>query len=437
MDLLIRNAKILTMNDNMDIIENGTVAIRDDKIFYVSNNNIVPPDFSTSNVIDAKGRLVMPGLVNAHAHAAMSLLRNYADDLPLEQWLFDKIFPVEDKLTAEDVYWGSMISIIEMIKSGTTCFADMYFFMEEVARAVAETGIRANLSRGLICPSSDYDFNNDIRIKETRELFNNWNGKENGRIKVYVAPHSVYTCSPSYVQDTVNLAKELNTGIHIHLLETQVEERDSIKNFGCTSIEHCDKMGMFDVPTIAAHCVHLSDEDLNIIAKKKVNIAHNPGSNLKLASGIARLPEMLQKGINVALGTDGPASNNNLDMFEEIRLAALISKGFHMNAVLISAAEALKLAVNNGAKALGFGDELGEIKTGMKADILIIDTDKVNYIPENNMISALAYSSNSQDVDTVIVDGKILMQGRELKTIDEEKVKFMAKEKAKALINRV
>jgi len=437
MDLLIRNAKILTMNDNMDIIENGTVAIRDDKIFYVSNNNIVPPDFSTSNVIDAKGRLVMPGLVNAHTHAAMSLLRNYADDLPLEQWLFDKIFPVEDKLTAEDVYWGSMISIIEMIKSGTTCFADMYFFMEEVARAVAETGIRANLSRGLICPSSDYDFNNDIRIKETRELFNNWNGKENGRIKVYVAPHSVYTCSPSYVQDTVNLAKELNTGIHIHLLETQVEERDSIKNFGCTSIEHCDKMGMFDVPTIAAHCVHLSDEDLNIIAKKKVNIAHNPGSNLKLASGIARLPEMLQKGINVALGTDGPASNNNLDMFEEIRLAALISKGFHMNAVLISAAEALKLAVNNGAKALGFGDELGEIKTGMKADILIIDTDKVNYIPENNMISALAYSSNSQDVDTVIVDGKILMQGRELKTIDEEKVKFMAKEKAKALINRV
>ncbi|MGE5328996.1 MAG: amidohydrolase [Deltaproteobacteria bacterium] len=437
MDLLIKNARILTMNSGMDIIENGVLAIRDDKIYYVSGNNIVPPDFSTSNVIDAKGKLVMPGLVNAHTHAAMSLLRNYADDLPLEQWLFNKIFPAEDKLTAEDVYWASMLSIIEMIKSGTTCFADMYFFMDEVAKAVAETGMRANLSRGLICPTDDYDVHNDIRIKETRELFNNWNGKENGRIKVYVAPHSVYTCCPAYVQDTINLAKELKTGIHIHLLETKIEEGDSIKNFGCTSIEHCDKMGMFDVSTIAAHCVHLSDEDLRIIANKKVNIAHNPGSNLKLASGFARLPEMMQKGINVALGTDGPASNNNLDMFEEIRLSALISKAFHMNAVLINAEEALRLAVNNGAKALGFGNEVGEIKVGMKADIIMIDTDKVNYIPENNMISALAYSSNSQDVDTVIVDGKILMQGRELKTIDEEKVKFMMRQKAKELLGRV
>lgn len=437
MDLLIKNAQILTMNSNMDLIKNGMIAIRDDKIYYVCDNNVIPPDFSTNNVIDAKGKLVMPGLVNSHNHIAMSLLRNYADDLALEQWLFNRIFPVEDKLTAEDVYWGSMLSIIEMIKSGTTCFADMYSFMQEVAKAVAETGIRANLSRGLICPSTDYDINNDVRIKETRELFNNWNGKENGRIKVYVAPHSVYTCSPSYVQDTVYLAKELKTGIHIHLLETKVEEQDSIKNFGCTSIEHCDKMGMFDVPTIAAHCVHLSDQDLNIMAKKKVNIVHNPGSNLKLGSGIARLPEMLQKGINVALGTDGPASNNNLDMFEEIRLAALISKGFHMNAVLISAAEALRMAVNNGAKALGFQDEIGEIKAGMKADLLIVDTDKENYLPENNIISALAYSSNSHDVDTVIVDGKILMKNRELKTIDEEKVKYMVKEKAKELFSRV
>ncbi|MGE5474846.1 MAG: amidohydrolase family protein [Ignavibacteriales bacterium] len=437
MDLLIKNAKILTMNSNMDVIEKGNIAIRDDKIYYVSDNNVIPPDFSTSNVIDAKGMLVMPGLVNAHTHIAMTLLRNYADDLPLEQWLFNKIFPVEDKMIPEDIYWGSMLGIVEMIKSGTTCFADMYSSMEEVARAVAETGIRANLSRGLICPDNDFTIENDIRIKETRELFNNWHGKENGRIKVYVAPHSVYTCCPSYLQETVNLAKELNTGIHIHLLETKVEERDSIKNFGCTSIEHCDKMGMFDVPTIAAHCVHLSDQDLNVIAKRKVNIAHNPGSNLKLASGIARLPEMLHKGINVALGTDGTASNNNLDMFEEIRLAALISKGFHMNAVLITAAESLRMAVNNGAKALGFGDEVGEIKAGMKADLLIIDTDRANYIPANNMISALAYSSNSQDVDTVIVDGKILMKHRELKTIDEEKVKHMVRKKANDLFSRV
>lgn len=432
MNTLIKNAKILTMDGQPEIIENGLIAIKGQEIFYIGKDTI-PQDFSASNVIDAKGNIVMPGLINAHTHAAMSLLRNYADDVPLEKWLFEKIFPVEDKLNGEYVYWGSMLSIIEMIKSGTTCFADMYFFMEEVARAVEETGIRANLSRGMMTNTEGYDFLNCERTTETIALYKNWNNKADGRIKVYVAPHSVYTCCPSYLQDTIDLAKELGTGIHIHLLETKVEEMDSLKNFGCTSIEHCDKMGMFGVPTIAAHCVHLSDDDLRIFAEKKIHVAHNPGSNLKLASGIARLPEMLQKGINVAIGTDGPASNNNLDMFEEIRLAALVSKGVRMDAVLINAVEALQMATVNGAKAVGF-DEVGALKVGNKADLIIIDIDEVNYIPQNNLISALAYSSNSRDVTTVMVNGRLLMKDKELLTIDEEKVKALAKEKSRELL---
>lgn len=422
MDILIKNAKILTMNESNDIIDNGSIAIRDDKIYFVSREGIIPPDFSSSNTIDAKGKLVMPGLINTHTHAAMSLLRNYADDLPLEKWLFDKVFPVEDRFTGEDVYWGSKLSIIEMIRTGTTAFADMYFFMEDVARAVEETGIRANLARGLQCFEEQFDAKTDKRLLEARQLFQNWNGKAQGRIKVYIGPHSVYTCTPAYLEEAVNLALELNTGIHIHLLETRKEAQDSIRNFGCTAVEHCMKMGMFDVPTIAAHCVHLTDNDMEIIKAKGVHAVHNPGSNLKLGSGIARLPEMLQKEIIVSLGTDGASSNNNLDMFEEIRLAALISKGYHMNPTLVEAGKALRMAVTNGAKALGIDREVGEIKAGMQADLIIIDTGRANYIPRNNIISALVYSANSLDVETVIVNGRILMENRQIKTIDEERV---------------
>lgn len=436
MYLLVKNAQILTMDMNMKILENGFILIKDSKIIDVGPDSNIQTDFKPEKIIDAGGKLVMPGFVNAHTHAAMSLMRNYADDVPLEKWLFNRIFPVEDKLIPSDVYWGSMLSIIEMIKSGTTCFTDMYFFMDEVARAVFETGMRANLSRGLICPTEDYNLKTDDRIRETRELYQHWNNKADGRIKIYVAPHAVYTCSPPYLKDTILLARELGTGIHIHLLETRVEASDSLKNFGCTSILHCDGMGMFDVPTIAAHCVHLTDEDIKIIKQKGVNVAYNPGSNLKLGSGVARIPEMLEQGINVALGTDGPASNNNLDMLEEIRLAALISKGVYMNPELVSANEALRMATVNGAKALGFSEQIGEIKPGLRADLIIINTDKENYYPRHDIISAMAYSSHGTDVETVIVDGKILMENNELKTIDEEKVKFEAQKAAVSLMAR-
>jgi 5-methylthioadenosine/S-adenosylhomocysteine deaminase len=425
------------MNENMEIIENGCIIIKDDKMVFVG----IEKDFDTQlsalsfqQTIDARHKVIMPGLINTHTHAAMSLLRNYADDLALEDWLNKKIFPAEEKLTPASVYWGSMLSIIEMIRTGTTCFADQYFFMEEVAKAVNESGIRANLSRGLLCFDMGFDPKTDMRLLETRELHKNWHNKADGRIKISVAPHSVYTCIPKYLHASAELAKELGVGIHIHLAETKFEADQCIKVNGRSVIEHCNNMGIFDVPTIGAHCIHLSDLDIEIMSRKKVNAANNPGSNLKLASGIARVPEMIKKGVNVSLGTDGPASNNNLDMFEELRLATLISKGYYMDPLVVDAAQGLRMATVNGAKTLGIEKEVGQIKAGMKADLIILDTNRPQYVPDNNMISALAYSSNSTDVETVIVNGKVLMENRELKTIDQEKVFFEASKEAKRLV---
>lgn len=426
MDILIKNAKILTMDESMDIIDNGCIAIRDDKIFFVSKEEIIPPDFSTANTIDAKGKLVMPGLINAHTHLPMSLFRNYADDLTYEKWFSEKIYPLEKKLTGEIVYWGAMLSIVEMIKTGTTTFAEHYFFMEDVAKAVEETGIRANLAINVMKPDNETNMSADRNINKWLKLFKDWDGNADGRIKVVFGFNSVFKYSVEYLKEIISLIRELNSGVCIHLPETKKEIENNLKNFGCTPIEYCNKHGMFEVATVVEHCVNLTDSDLNTLAEKSVSVAYTPGSDMKVGRGIARVPEMLHKGINICLGTDSPATNNNLDMFKEMRLAGLINKGYLMNPTLMKAVEILRMAVNNGAEALKVSGEVGVIRPGMKADIIILNTDRVNYIPRNNIISALVYSANGLDVETVIVNGKILMEKGELKTIDEEKVIFQA-----------
>lgn len=432
MKTLITNATIVIMQ-NEDVIYDGCIAVEGNRIIYVGDKSTLNSEFRPDNIINAQNKLVMPGLINAHTHSGMALLRNYADDLLLEDWLYNKIFPAEDKFTGDDIYWSAMLCIAEMIKTGTTCFGDMYFFVEQVAQAVEQTGIRANLSRGMVCPESNFDIHSNTHIKEQRDLYDNWHNKANGRIKVNVGPHSVYTTSPEYLRACVDLAKQLDTGIHIHILETDTERQESIQKFGVTSVEHCNNVGLFDMPTMAAHSIHLSDEDIDMYADKNVNVLHCPGSNLKLGSGIAPIGKFMDKGINVCLGTDSVASNNNLDMFEEIRLAATLHKGVNQDAQLVSAYQALQMATVNGAHALGFGMDVGAIKAGMKADLIIIDIDKINYCPNNNIISALAYSANSSDVDTVMVDGRILLEKGELKTIDEEEVKYNIKKLAQKL----
>lgn len=428
MTTLIKDVTLVPMDGKNEVLDKTNIYF-DNDIIHIGE---LKDDLEVDRVIDGKNKVAMPGLINGHTHIGMSLLRNFADDLPLHDWLTKKIWPTEAKLIAKDVYWGSLLSIVEMIQSGTTAFCDMYFFMEEVAKALEESGIRGVLTRGLI----EEQGKNEEKLRETRELFENWHGKGNGRIKVMVAPHAPYTCSPDFLMECLKLAKELNTGIHIHLSETKKEVEDSFKNFGKSPIKHVYDLGLLDVHTIAAHCVHVDDEDIDIMKEKSVYPVNNPGSNLKLASGFAPVDKMLKKGISVALGTDGSSSNNNLNMFEEINLAAIVNKAVNLDAVSVSAMDALKMATVNGAKALDWFDEIGSIEVGKKADLILIDMDKPHLYPRHNIISSLSYSVQGSDVDTVIVDGKIIMEKRELKTLDVEKIKYMAEKHAKDLINR-
>ncbi|MCX8129947.1 MAG: amidohydrolase [Clostridia bacterium] len=427
MKILIKNADIITIDDERMFINNGNVAIENGYIKFVGAEADVT-GFNADRVIDGSNKLVLPGLVNSHTHSPMTIFRNYADDLALEEWLFKKIIPAESKLTPEDVYWGAMLGITEMIKSGTTCFADMYLHMDEVVRAVQESGIRANISRGPIQSSVRTKSGLEVDADSCTGFFNNWNNKENGRIKVYVEIHSVYLFDEESIRDAAALAKQLNTGIHIHLAETLGENETSINKYGADPIEISERLGIFDVPVFAAHCVQLSDKNLKMLKERNVNVSHNPTSNLKLGSGIARVPEMLAEGINVSLGTDGTASNNNLNLIEEMHIAALIHKGVSKDPTLVNAEQVLKMATVNGAKAIGFGDETGVLKQGMKADVILIDMDKPHLNPRNNLMSAVVYSAQASDVDTVIIDGKIVMENRKLITIDEEKVKYKVNE---------
>lgn len=429
MNILIKNINLVPMDGARDFVNSTNIYISDTTITHIGE---LRDDLLVDKIIDGNNKIAMPGLVNGHTHIGMSLLRNFADDLPLQDWLTKKIWPTEAKLRADDVYWGSLLSMVEMIQGGTTTFCDMYFFMEEVGKGLEESGIRGVLTRGLI----EEQGKNQLKLDETRELYNNWHGKGNGRIKVMVAPHAPYTCSPEFLKETFHLAKDLNTGIHIHLSETKKEVEDSFKLHGKSPIKHVYDLGIFDLPTVAAHCVHLDDDDIEIIKQKGVFPVNNPGSNLKLASGFARVDEMLKRGIPVSLGTDGSSSNNNLNMFEEINLAALLNKAVNNDAISVPALSALEMATINGAKALQWNKEIGSIEVGKKADIILIDIDKPHHYPRHNIISSLAYSTQASDVDTVIVNGKIIMENREIKTLDVEKIMFMAEKYAQDLIRR-
>lgn len=429
MGILIKNVNLIPMSEKREVIENTNIYIQDGKIVHIGE---IKKELEVTRVIDGKNKVVMPGLINSHTHLGMSLLRNFADDLPLHDWLTKKIWPIEAKLTSKDIYWGSLLSMVEMIQGGTTAFCDMYFSMEEVGKGLEESGIRGVLTRGLI----EEQGQSQIKLNETKELYKNWHGKGNGRIKVMVAPHAPYTCSPDFLLEALNLAKELDTGIHIHLSETKKEVEDSFKIHGKSPIRHVYDLGIFEVPTIAAHCVHVDDEDIEIMKEKNVSPVNNPSSNLKLASGFAPVEKMLKRGIPVALGTDGSSSNNNLNMFEEINLAAIINKAVNMDAVSVPAKSALEMATINGAKALQWHNEIGSIEVGKRADMILIDMDKPHLYPQHNIISSLAYSVQASDVDTVIVDGKIIMEKREIKTLDVEKIKFMVEKHTKDLINR-
>lgn len=429
MSILIKNITVLSMNGREELINNTNIYITDNKISHIGD---LRNDIEVERIIDGKNKLAMPGLINSHTHIGMSLLRNYADDLPLFDWLSKKIWPIEDKLNSKDMYWGSLLSMVEMIQSGTTSFCDMYFIMEEVAKGVEESGMRAVLTRGLVEEKN----NPDRKLNEARELYRDWHGKANGRIRTMVAPHAPYTCSDEFLLKTMDLAKELNTGIHIHLSETKKEVEDSYTLHGKSPIMHVNDLGLFDFHTIGAHCVHVDDADIELMFEKNVHPVNNPGSNLKLGSGFSPVDKMLKRGIKVALGTDGSSSNNNLNMFKEINLAAIVNKAVNMDAESVPAFAAIEMATINGAKALDWSDEIGSIEVGKKADMILVDLDKPHLYPRHNIVSSIAYSAAGSDVDTVIIDGKIIMEKRIITTLDVEKIMYMAQNQAIDLIKR-
>ena len=429
--LLIKNAKAL-------LWKNGKFSISDQDIL-ISGNRIeklgVGIESEDAEVIDGSHRLVIPGFVNTHSHATMSLFRNYKDDVNLQDWLFNHIFPIEDKLKTGDCYCFNMLSIAEMIHSGITSFVDMYFFMDELAEAVKESGIRANISRS-VSGSNDFSRDTDYRMHEMIKLFHDYHNTAAGRLKVSIAPHSIYTCEKEYLRECGNITRELGCGMQIHMCETIKEVEDCKIAHGMTPFEYCESIGLFDgiSQIIAAHCVHLSDTDIEIMKKHNIHVAHNPTSNLKLASGVMDAEKLLDAGINITLGTDGPGSNNKLDILSEMRLAGLIHKGVKLNPTLLSASQVIEFATVNGGKALH--EDVGVIEEGKIADLCLIDIDKPQYYPlsEERLISSLVYSANSADITDVIVDGKILMRKNELVTIDEEKVKFEVGRKTECLI---
>lgn len=413
----IKNVTIIS--DAANVINNGWIGIEGDNISYIGQ--VPPNDDERQQCIDGRGMMAIPGLVNSHNHVGMTLLRSYADDLALEEWLFKQIFPIEDRFDAETVYWASMLAIAEMIRGGTTAFADMYSFEEMTAKAVAETGIKANLARGLQGEGTD----DPRRFSELRTLYRDYHGTANGRILVSAGPHAVYTCSTQYLHAVNELASELGIGIHVHLSETREEVANCRQQHGKTPVAYLADIGLLDKPTVAAHCVHITAEDIQILKEKGVFVASNPGSNLKLASGIAPLADYLAAGLQICLGTDGAASNNNLDMFEEMRLAALLSKGILYSPEAVSANEAFTMATLRGAQALGF-KKSGVLAPGMKADLVLLNMEQPHLTPRHNPVSLLVYAAAAADVDTVIVDGQILMEKRELKTLDLDKVLFEA-----------
>jgi 5-methylthioadenosine/S-adenosylhomocysteine deaminase len=416
--ILIHGAAIVPVVEEAYLKE-GYLIVEGNRIAEVGEGAYAGATEGFDRVIDAKGKLAMPGLINTHGHAAMTLLRGYADDLPLQEWLQDRCWPIEDKMTPEDIYWGTQLAILEMLKGGTTTFTDMYFEMDGVAKAAEASGIRAVLSRGLI----GFPPKGEASKAQSVEFNKKWHKAANGRITTMFGPHAPYTCPPEYLQSVVELSKEMELPIQIHLSETAFEVEECKKQHdGKTPIELMESLGVFTRPVIAAHCVHLTDEDISIMAKNDVRVAHNPDSNLKLGSGVAPVLKMLDAGLTVGLGTDGAASNNNLDMFEEMRAAAMLHKGVHQDSIAVSGYKALEMATKDGAKALFLEEKLGTLQEGALADIILLDIEQPHFYPRHNLIAHLAYSAGSRDVTHVIVDGELVVEDRKVLTMDEKKI---------------
>lgn len=421
MKTLFKNADVLLYDNGIyNVLKNAYLCVDGDKIAYIGKDE---PDGQFDEIKDMTGKLLMSGFYNCHNHCPMVLLRGVGSDLPLNEWLFNKVFPIEDKLTADEIYAGTNLALLEMIAGGTVSFSDMYFEPQITAKAVADAGMKANLTR----PVQSFDPNEEpkdsFRIAQSLELYNEWNKAENDRILIDFSIHAEYTCTEKIARAYIEECNKRNGLLHIHLSETVKEHNECKEKYGKTPTEWFNDLGAFESKAFAAHCVTLEDSDMEIILEKGVHVVHNPTSNMKLGSGFARVPKMLDMGINVALGTDGAASNNNLDMIEELHLASVIHNGYMQDATVMNADTVIKMATLNGAKLQG-RDDCGELKVGNKADIIAISLDKPHMRPIIDEKALITYSAQSSDVYMTMVDGKILYENGEYKTLDKEKIYY-------------
>ena len=424
--IIISASWIFTSNSEGQLLSDYSIVIENDKIIDLVPQDKVFDEYEANDTYQLTDHILIPGLINTHTHAAMSLFKGFADDLPLQDWLNDYIWPAEKEfINSSFVKDGSILALSEMIKSGVTTFNDMYFFPDATAEAVKELGVRSNIGLVVLDFPTNYATDPEDYLLKGFEFRDKWRNEE--LITTSIAPHAPYSVSDEAFTLINTYSEELSINIHTHLHETQWEIEDSIEKYGITPVQRLNNLGIIGPSLMAVHCVHLNDQDMATLAKNKASIVHNPSSNMKLGSGIADIAKMLKQNLNISLGTDSSASNNRLDIMEEMRLAALLIKGSTKSPESFSANEAIKMATINGAKALGLESIIGSIEKNKKADLVAIDLNSIENQPIYNPLTTLVYSSSRSDVSYVWIDGEIKLKDKKLVKIDEEIIIQLAK----------
>jgi len=436
-DYLLKNAALITLDEQYHQYEPGALAVAGDSILAVGPQREICDQYQANQTIDCGGKVLMPGLVNAHTHVPMTLLRGLADDLRLDVWLMGFMMPVERQFVSpEFVRLGTQIACLELIRSGVTCFADMYYFEEHVARATAEIGLRAVCAQSILkFPTPDANFFEES-LAAAHDFIAKWKGHP--LIVPSIGPHAAYTCTDEILQATVELALKFDVPLQIHIAETAQEEENSRSEFGMPVVPYLKKHRIFEAKVLAAHCVHIDEGEMNTLLHYHAGVAHNPSSNLKLASGFAPVSKMLEIGLDIGIGTDGPASNNDLDMFEEIRLAALLAKNVSQDPTAVPARSALSMATRLGANALHIGAITGSLEPGKRADLILVDLSALHTSPRfrrdpNGLYAQLVYTGKSSDVCDVMVNGCWLMRDRQITCLDEKELLRQADDYARQI----